>query len=245
MDIDLTSVFISKLSDEMKKTRSSRAGTPGFSVDIGAPKYCIGLKELKSVFASFGLRIPQLKWSPNCFRFVELRTIPLGRLYCRLQYPPGKPTIFVEMDVVKADIPALLGLDLLDRESLIADTVANRLKKRGVAQDGGSFFHFDEWQVPLLRSKSGYVYVEMDCSTSMMFTRSRLTKFHKQFFHPSAEKLFNLLKRRRPEETSFETLEVLQELSNVATLASESIELPHVFGSLLAPRTFGSTNGFF
>ena len=76
------------------------------------------------------------------------------------------------MDVVKADTPALLGLDVLDRESLMADTVANRLTKRGVAQENGSYFYFDEWHVPLLRSKNGHVYVEMDCSMSIMFTRS-------------------------------------------------------------------------
>ena len=195
MDIELTSVFISKLSEEVKKTRSSRAGIPGFCVDIGAPKSCIGLKELKSVFASFGRRIPQLKWSPNRFRFADTSYDSLGKASLPLATPPGKPTIFVEVDVVKADIPALLGLDVLDREFLMADTVANRLTKRGVAQDNGSCFYFDEWHVTLLRSKSGHVYVEMDCSTSMMFTKSQLTKLHKQFFHPSAEKLFNLLKR--------------------------------------------------
>ena len=130
-----------------------------------------------------------------------------------LATPPGKPPIFVQMDVVNADIPALLGMDILDRESLIADTVANRLTKRSVVHDNGSYFYFDEWYMPLFRSKSGHVYVEIDCSTTVMFTRSQLGKLHKQFFHPSGEKLFNLLKRARPDEKTPERLETLQDLS--------------------------------
>lgn len=63
------------------------------------------------------------------------------------------------------------------------------------------------------RSNSGHVYIEMDFSTSVIFTRAQLDKLQKQFFYPSAENLFNLLKRARPEENSSESLEVLQALS--------------------------------
>ena len=114
---------------------------------------------------------------------------------------------------MSADIPALLGMDVLDHESLMADTVGNRLTKRSVVLDNVFYFYFDEWHMPLYRSKSGHVYVEMDCSTTVMFTRSQLGELHKQFFHPSSEKLFNLLKRARPEETTPETLQTLQDLS--------------------------------
>ena len=99
----------------------------------------------------------------------------LGKALLPLATQPGKPTIFVEMDVVKADIAALIGLDPPDREFLMADTVANRLTKRGVAQENGSYFYFDKWHVSLLRSKSGHVCVEMDSSMSIMFTKSQLS----------------------------------------------------------------------
>lgn len=197
----------------MKQTRSTRAGTPGFCVDIGAPKSCIGLKELKYVFRQLGRRVPNLKWSTNRYRFADTSYESLGKASLPLATPLCKLTILVEMDVVNADIPALLGLDVLDREALMADTVANRLTKRCLAQNEGSCFYFDDWHVPLLRSKSGHVYVAMECSASVMFTRSQLSKLHKQFFHPSAEKLFNLLKKARPEESTAETLEILQDLS--------------------------------
>lgn len=53
----------------------------------------------------------------------------------------------------------------------------------------------------------------MDFSSSVISKRSQLGKMHKQFFHLSAEKLFNLLKKARPEETAAETLQILKDLS--------------------------------
>ena len=137
---------------------------------------------------------------------LEKASLPLATL-------PGRQMIYVEMAVVNADIPALLSLDVLDREAVMADTVANRLTKRYLAQNNGSYFYFDEWHVPMLCSKSGHVHIEMDCSSSVMFTRSQLGKLHKQFFYLSAEKIFNMLKKARSEEATTETLEILQDLS--------------------------------
>lgn len=57
------------------------------------------------------------------------------------------------------------------------------------------------------------VYAEMDCSVDVLFTRSQLHKLHRQFFLPSEEKLFNLLRRPRPEKTSPEILIILEHLT--------------------------------
>ena len=187
ISIEATSVHVSKLSEEMKRIRSNRGDSPGFCVDIGAPKSCIGLRELKSIFSRFGRRVPQLELSPNRFRFADTSYNSLGKVSLPLANPPSGPPIFVEMDVVNANIPAPPGLDVRDREALMADTVANRLTRRSLVQNNGSFLYFDEWHVPLLRSESGHVYVEMDYPPSLMFTRSQLGKLHKQFFYPSAE----------------------------------------------------------
>ena len=213
ISIEATSVHVSKLSEDMKRIRSSRRDSPGFCVDIDAPKSCIGLRGHKSIFSRFGRRVPQMKWSPNRFRIADTSYNSLGKVSLPRATPPSGPPIVVEMDVVNADIPALLGLDVRDREALMADTVANRLTRRSFVQNNGSFLYLDEWHVPLLRSESGHVYVEMDFPSSGMLTRSQLGKLHKQFFHPFAEKLFNLLKKARPEETTAGTVSILQDLS--------------------------------
>jgi len=46
------------------------------------------------------------------------------------------------------------------------------------------------------------------------YTQQQLTKLHRQFSHPSAGKLYRLLQRARPEDTTPETLKELKELSS-------------------------------
>lgn len=53
----------------------------------------------------------------------------------------------------------------------------------------------------------------MDTSTQIHFTRAQLSKLHRQFFRPSASKLFNLLKKARLEEGDPETLKTLEDIS--------------------------------
>lgn len=107
-------------------------------MDIGVPKSLIVFKELKYVFTTTGRRISQLKMSPNRFLFSDTSYISLGKVFLHLPTPSGKPTTLVEMDAVKADILALLSLDVLYNESLMADKVANRLTKRSFEKDNGS-----------------------------------------------------------------------------------------------------------
>lgn len=113
------------------------------------------------------------------------------------------------------DVQALLRLDILDRESLIADTVSNLLTKRVSHPDAkGAPIFFYKFSMPLTRTLSGHIYADIDTATPTRFTRSQLKKLHKQFFHPSAEKLFNLLQLARENNTKLETLTVLQDFSN-------------------------------
>lgn len=50
---------------------------------------------------------------------------------CQVTLQLGKPyrtrPVFVNLDVVNAEIPVLLGMDIFERESLSPDTVGNRL----------------------------------------------------------------------------------------------------------------------
>lgn len=58
-----------------------------------------------------------------------------------MRNPDGRAMIQGKMDVVHA----LLGMDILDRESVVADTVSNRLTKHVHRPDSkGSSILFDE-----------------------------------------------------------------------------------------------------
>lgn len=124
--------------------------------------------------------------------------------------------MYVELDVVSADIPPLLGMDVLDRESITPCTVSNRLIKRILISKKDTEEddqYLDLWSVPLTRSRSQHLFARMDYHSSIYFTRTQLHRLHQQFYHPSAEKLYNLVKKSRPEDTTPETLTILKEIS--------------------------------
>lgn len=167
-----------------------------FCCDTGAPKSVVGRKELNRILNALGLHERRIFPSRKKFRFAYAVYNSLGRISIFLRTCPGVSKIFVELDIVDADIPALLGMDDLDNESLTPCTFSNRLIKRSVrmAQDWKERF-VDEWSVPVVRSSSNHLYVEMNLSTETYFTRTQLYRLHWQFFNPSSEKLVNLLKR--------------------------------------------------
>ena len=131
-----------------------------------------------------------------------------------LKTPNGIAPIEVILEVVRADIPALLGLDVLDRERLTPDTAFNRLAKRHkhITTENKAVY-IEDWYIPMRRSRSRHSYVPLRVSIDTYFTRSQLHTLHRQFFHPSAEKLYRLLLKSRPEDTTPETKKILEDLT--------------------------------
>lgn len=112
-----------------------------------------------------------------------------------------------------ADVLALLGLDVLDKRQLIADTVCDRLiKKNAVSQDNTEMLAVENWSIPLARAGS-HVHAEIAIPEQVCFSRQELHKLHRQFVHPFADKLYKLLRKARPKETKLKTLKVLENLS--------------------------------
>lgn len=62
-----------------------------------------------------------------------------GVMEIRIPTPNGS-YIAIDAHVVKADVPLLIGIDVLDRECLVADNVLNVLDSR---RDG--------WKMPIIR----------------------------------------------------------------------------------------------
>jgi hypothetical protein len=72
------------------------------------------------------------------------------------------------------------------------------------------------WRPPLTR-KLGHLYPNLAPEHSILFTKTELYKLHRSFFHPSSEKLLNLLKRARPEQVTTETRKLLNEIVDACT----------------------------
>ena len=64
-----------------------------------------------------------------------------------------------------------------------------------------------------LMQKHGYLFLEWKGSR-ILFTCRELEKIHRSFFHPHPRKLYNMMKRARPTETTKGTLKELQDISD-------------------------------
>ena len=138
--------------------------------------------------------------------------------------------VYLQQEDVQADIPAVLGMQVLDSESLIADTVVNRLTKRERLQyKEGTIGYFGEWSMLIVRPKSNHVFTQTCFLPKIYSTRAQLWKLHWQFFDPSAQKLFNHLRRARPEEATPETLNTLRNLSKRCDLCERIKNAPTRF----------------
>ena len=80
-------------------------------------------------------------------------------------------------------------------------------------QDGDRSMFVEKWSIPLERSTSNHLFAPVQFPVRAYFTRTQLNYLHKQFFHPSATKLYNLIKKARPEEVTPETLSILEDIS--------------------------------
>lgn len=90
---------------------------------------------------------------------------------------------------------------------LVVDTVDNTLELR---QRHPSVPSTLLCPAPLTRSLR-HVFYCWD-SSDIYFTYGELVKMHRNFFHPSADKLFDLLRRARTLQASIETLHTLRKL---------------------------------
>lgn len=114
--------------------------------------------------------------------------------------------ISVLMDIVPVGVPALL-----DAEQLYADNVTNRLVHRAVLPSKNEPLKYRyRRQAPIVRHRR-HLYALMRFPSSIIYTTDELQKMHRQFLHPSAGKLYNLLKKAGLEAVDIEPHKHLEE----------------------------------
>ena len=125
----------------------------------------------------------------------------LGSIKMRIPINDDK-IIIVDVDVVSADVPFLIGLDFLDTYGFYVNNLDDKLycPKLGI-------------KIPLKR-KYGHIYLEWGKTDNILYTKSELLKIHRGFSHPETDKLYKLLKLARPAETNSDTRELLQEIAD-------------------------------
>jgi hypothetical protein len=142
---DISSFKIPSTSSH--KQNSHNVTWHGACVDTGAQKTVIGLPQAKAYCRFIGTKF-KLKENRNVYQFGVIKQESLGSL--KVILPTPEPLINLEIDVVQADVPLLIGLDVLYENGMTADTLNNFLKCPGRG-----------WKIPLVR-KLGHVYLEWE-----------------------------------------------------------------------------------
>lgn len=186
----------------------------GACCDIGAQRTVVGERQAKAYCREMGIKYKPRR-SAYSFMFGDGLHASLGTVEFRIPTPDGA-FIALQVDVVSADVPLLLGIDVLDREQLVTDNVDNVLRSRRYG-----------WEMPIIR-RNGHLYVVWNYS-QVVYTRSELKKLHLHFFHPSARKLYNLLKRADPSSVSSDTLRLLETISSACRTCTVYSGGPHRF----------------
>jgi hypothetical protein len=161
----------------------------GGCIDCGAERSVIGLSQARA-YNQAAITIRQRKVH---FRFANDVKQSIGQLPISIPTPEGSIEILV--DVVDAPVPFLIGLDILDEYKLVCNNVDNRLERRELCNGTESSIR---WTIPIVR-KGGHLFVECNRISSVLMSDVQLLKIHKQFGHPSPEKLYDLIRRADPE----------------------------------------------
>ena len=204
-------VFYTKVSFKTYYGRN-KSKWHGACLDTGAQSTVIGLEQAKA-YCKFMETEMNLNPSENRFRFGDNSQRSLGSIIMKI--PLGDKRLIIEkVDVVKSDIPFLIGLDFMDKYKFYVNTVTNQLCAPLL-----------ELQIPLKRKK-GHIYLTWCNSKETLFTKSELIKIHRGLSHPTTEKTFALLKAARPEETNAETRKVLDHIKKFCEVCQRTDHPP-------------------
>ncbi len=116
--------------------------------------------------------------------------------------PHQKGVLVVDALIVQPDVPLPVGLDTMERTGLSVNTAL------AIAECGECTLQ--------LTKKRGHLQYEWDSfkeQKSVFFTKTELKKLHRNFLHPSANKLFELIQRAKPTKATSDLRKRLDDLS--------------------------------
>lgn len=163
----MADIYVAKLRGEIRRTRSL-----GFCIDISALRSLIGHRELNRILNSAGMHHRSIRPPQNSFCFADAVFDSLGKISLSVMIPLASLKCGLTWILSQHDIPALLPMCVMDKESLTLCTFTNHLAKRikCTTQEGTELF-IDEWCI-LTHSKSNHLYAELSFPPEILFTRT-------------------------------------------------------------------------
>lgn len=113
---------------------------------------------------------------------------------------PDGSHIPIIVHVVKSYIPLLVVIEILHEYKLTLD-----FGQRSISDYKG------KWELPMVR-KFGHIFMEWK-KRRICYTAAELTRLHLHFFHPTADRLFSVVKKLRPEKSGAGFLRTIKDLT--------------------------------
>ena len=149
-------------------------------LDTGAQRSVIG-SEQAIAYHSHMDPSAKMGYSHTRFRFGAVVHNAIGTI--TISIPTPTHTIQETIDIVRCNVPLLLSLEFLDRNKLQVLNVTDELQSVK-----------ENWFLPLTRKK-GHICLTWNPIFRDYYTKAELNRLHKSFAHPSARKLYDLLRR--------------------------------------------------
>lgn len=155
-------------------------------------------KQLGKVLKRLDQETMQNNRSQNSFRFVDVTVKSISTIEIEFEAPSPWRYVSVLMEIVPVNVLVRLGLDVLDTEQLYADNVIGMFCQnllRGLSRKTVGMY--------LLFSTNAHIKF----SLSTFYPSKQLHKLNQQFPHPSARKIYMLLKKAGLQAVNPQTLE--------------------------------------
>ncbi len=192
----------------------------GACLDTSAQQSVIVIRRALAYYKQHNVRYT-LKPSLTKFKFGDGVFSLVGTIQIRI--PTLSYSFFkIKVNVIPADVPLLLGLDVSDNEELVANNVQNELQGT----------HYG-WSMSLTRNH-GHLYLTCN-SKSILFTKSEIIKLHRHFKHPMFGKLYEVMKRARPSQVNEATRKLLETITKACETCQMFSAPPQRFRVSLPP----------
>lgn len=212
---------MSMAHDPKQATKMYTSATfQGACVDSGAEVSVIGADQAQAYQAMMGTPMHMTPSSLQ-FKFGNYLCQSSGVIDVRVPIPNGSFIAF-KAHVVRADIPMLVGLDLLRKHELTLDFSSCTITQQR-----------HNWSLPMT-FKAGHVFLEWT-KKEICFTAGELQRLHLHFFHPAVDKLFQLIKRAQPEKATGELYATIRRISRSCAACRSYAKKPFRFRASLGP----------
>lgn len=194
----------------------------GYCVDTGAARSVVGLTQYKVLCRQLGFQL-QLLQSNAVFKFGTSSFRSCGICVVRIRLGNNQYLQF-EIAVVEENVPFLIGLKIITHYGMILDYDRNVI--RGPNNDWLLQMHF----------MKGHSYVFDNLVDEVFFTRLELERLHNHFLHPSAGKLYNVIKRHHVTKATPAVHDMLEAISKDCSTCQVYNSSPFRFRASVPPE---------